>query len=152
MNKLLSGPLSTTWTWSRSNMLRSLTQGVGKGQPSGQKVVGTDTIHIIPRYKVPVGTSVTYTNFICDIRPLKEEEHRTRLTVGGNKSNYCGNPSSPVISLLDMNIFLNSFIYDAHTGARYSTVDINNYYLNNPMDIFQYMKIPTRFFTPKIQS
>ena len=55
------------------------------------------------------------------------------------------------MSLLNTKIFLNSDIYDIHKGTRYSTADIKHYYLNNPMENFQYMNIPTRFFTDEIR-
>jgi len=35
-----------------------------------------------------MGKAVTYGNFICDIRPLKSEKYRTRLTVGGDRLPY----------------------------------------------------------------
>ena len=63
---------------------------------------------------------------------------------------YCGDPGSSAGSLLDAKIFMSSVISDAHKGARYGTVDIKNYYINNMMETYQYMKIPIRFFTPGI--
>ena len=74
-----------------------------------------------------------------------------RLTIRGNKLDYCGGPSSPSVSLLDTNIFINSVRSDAHKCIRYGTTDIKHYYLNNPMEDFQYMTIPTRFFTDEIR-
>ena len=128
MDKILSGTLSNTWTRLLSNELGRLSQGVGTGKPPGQQVVGTNTICFIPRNKVPVRSKVTYAYFICDVRPLKEEEHRVKLTVGGEKLDYCDDPASSAVSLLDTKIFINSFISDAHKGAIYGTADITKYY------------------------
>ena len=50
-------------------------------------------------------------------------------------------PSTPEISLLDPNIHLNSVISDVPKFARYLKADIINYYLNNPMVKYQYMRI-----------
>ena len=94
---------------------------------------------------------VTYEHFICNIRSLKKEEHRVWLTIGGDKLSYCANLSSPAAFLLYTNIFFNSVISDAHKGDRYGTTDIKNYYLNNPMNKYQYMKIPIQLFTDEIQ-
>ena len=82
-----------------------------------------------------------YANFICDLRPLKDDTHRVRCTVGGNLLDYVDYPSSPAASLLDIKIHINSTISDAHQGARYATADIENFYLNNPMSTYRYMRI-----------
>ena len=92
-------------------------------------------------YTPPPKTKKNYANFVCDIKLSKTETHRVCLTVGGDKLTYDGNPSSPAISLLDLNIHLNSVIYDARKGACYLMSDIINYYLNNPMANYQYMRI-----------
>ena len=96
----------------------------------------------------PQRPKITYANFVCDIKLSKNETHRVRLTVGGDKLAYDGDklaydgdPSSPAISLLDLKIHLNFVISDARKGACYLTADIINYYLNNPMANFQYMLI-----------
>ena len=60
----------------------------------GQKFVGTNTIFFIPRHNVLADSKVTYANFICDVCPLNEEAYRVKLTVSGDKLNYCSDPSS----------------------------------------------------------
>ena len=92
-------------------------------------------------YTPPPKTKKNYANFVCDIKLSKTETHRVCLTVGGDKLTYDGNPSSPAISLLDLKIHLNSVISDACKGDRYLTADIINYYLNNPMENYQYRRI-----------
>ena len=72
------------------------------------------------------------------------------MTVGGDTLDYDGEPSSPAISLLDTQIFLNSVIFDSSNGATFSTADIKNHYLQSPMEKYQYMKIPLKYFTPEI--
>ena len=76
--------------------------------------------------------------------------HRVRLTVGGNKLTYNVNPISQAISLLDLKIHLNSVISDAQKFARYLTSDIINYYLNNPMVNYQYMRIHLKYIPKKV--
>ena len=53
-----------------------------------KKVVGTDTIHFIPRNKVLIDAKVMYANSICYIRPLKEEGNRVHLTIEGDNLYY----------------------------------------------------------------
>jgi hypothetical protein len=68
--------------------------------------------------KSPPDKKVTYGNFICDLRPLKTEKHRVRLTVGGDKLLYDVDAGSPAASLLETKLIINSTISDAHKGAR----------------------------------
>ena len=76
--------------------------------------------------------------------------HRVRLTVGGEKLTYDGDPSSPPISLLELKIHLNSVISGAQKGAQYLTADIINYYLNNLMENYQYMRIHLKDIPNKV--
>ena len=48
-------------------------------------IKGTDTIRSIFRNYVPTGGHVTYAIFVCDLKPLKAEKHRVRITVGGDR-------------------------------------------------------------------
>ena len=93
---------------------------------------------------------ITYANFVCNIKLSKTEKHPVRLTVGGDKLTYDGDPSSPEIILLDLNIHLKSVIFDACKGARYLTADIINYYHNNPMMNYQYMWIHLKDIPNKV--
>ena len=82
--------------------------------------------------------------------PSSPKTHRVCLTVGGNKLDYEENSSSPAVSLLDTKILLNSVISDTNKGTRYWTVDMKNFYLNNPMKTYRYIKIPIHFFMDEI--
>ena len=133
IDKLLVGKDSQTWNNSLSNEFGRLAQGIGKHRPTDQYVTGTNTIFFIPRNKVPYDAKVTYANIICNLHPLKSETHRVCMTVRGDKLEYEGDPSSPAVSLLNLKIILNSVISDAHKGARFSSTDIKNHYLQSPM-------------------
>ena len=150
IDKLLNGHDKLTWTTSLANELGRCAQGVGKSRTPSTQVAGTNTIFFIPKHAVPTGEKITYANFINDIRPLKQETHRVRMTVGGDRLDCEEDPSSPAVSLLDTKIMLNSVISDAHKGARYCTSDIKNFYLNNPMKKFRYMKIPLKYIPKEI--
>ena len=73
------------------------------------------------------------------------------MTVGGDRLEYHDDPSAPAVGLLDTKIHLNSVISDADKGARYSTADIKNFNLNNPLRIFQYMRIHKSYFTEELR-
>ena len=72
------------------------------------------------------------------------------MTVGGDKLDFDDDPASPDVSLLNTKIMINSVISDAHKGARFGTGDVKNFYLNNPMAKFRYMKIPLKFINAEI--
>ena len=100
--------------------------------------------------KIPKDRKITYENFICNIRPQKSETHRVRLTTGGDKLDYHGNPSSPEVSLLNVKIHINSNISRAKNNAKYMCIDINNFYLGTTMKYFQSMRICKKFIPQEV--
>ena len=72
------------------------------------------------------------------------------MTVGGDKIDFDDDSASPAVSLLETKIMINSVISDADKGARFGTGDVKNFYLNNTMENFRYMKIPLNFITAEI--
>ena len=85
---------------------------------------GTGTIGFIHKRDVPRGKTVTYSNFVCDLKPLKDEKHRVRLTIGGDKLNYDHETAAPTAGLLDTKIIINSTISDAKKGALFMGLDL----------------------------
>ena len=72
------------WEKSPANEFGRLMKGLKRG------IQGTETMKFIQRHEVPYNKKVTYTRFVCDYRPQKEEKERTRITVGGNRLEYQG--------------------------------------------------------------
>ena len=91
-------------------MGKSLSNEIGRIAQGIRDLFGNDTVDYIPRREVPANTIVTYANFICDFRPLKSEQYRVRLTVGGDKLQYEYDVSSPAASLMETKLFLNKNI------------------------------------------
>ena len=144
LQTLRSGPEKAIWDISAAKECFRLAQGGGKSRLPSKRVEGTNTIFFVSKQAIPMGKKVTYANFVCDIKLSNTKTLRVCLTVRGDQLTYNGNPSSPAISLLDLNIHLNSVISDTRKGAHYMTADITNNYLNNPMSNFQYMRIHHR--------
>ena len=138
IDALLSGTDKHSWLQSLSNERDRLAQGNSSG------VKGTDTIRFIFRNKVPKGRSVTYATFVCDYKPLKDEKHRVRITVGGDKLFCPKDTGSPTANILETKILLNSTISNAHRGARFISVDLRNFFLATPMGRAEYMKVNLR--------
>ena len=145
LHTLWSGPEKATWEISTVNKFSRLAQGGSKSRLPSKRVEGADTIFFVSKHAIPKGKKKTYANFFCNIKLSKTEMNRVRLTVGGNKLTYNGNPSSLAISLMDLKIHLNSVISNDHKGACYLTEDIINYYLNNSMSNLQYMRIHLKY-------
>ena len=94
---------------------------------------GTSTIQFIHRRQVPKDRDVTYATFVCDHKPLKEEKHRVRITVGGDRITCPDDMGSPTANMLETKILANSTISNAHLGARFISADLQNVFLATPI-------------------
>ena len=72
-------------------------------------------------------------------RPKKGDPYRTRLTVGGNLIVYLGDCGTSTVDLLTVKLLLNSVI--STPDSKFMTIDIKDFYLNTPMDCFEYIKL-----------
>ena len=98
IDSLLTGKSSDIWHSSLSNDWGRLAQGNDRG------IKGTDTIEFIHQREVPVGRDVTYASYVCNYRPLKEEQYRVRVTVGSDKLTYNEDSGAPAANLLETKI------------------------------------------------
>ena len=85
---------------------------------------------------------VTYGQFVCSIRPEKNEKERTRFTVGGDHINYLGEVTTPTADMLVAKLLFNSVI--STKGAKVVMVDISNFYLMTPLKRPEYVRINIR--------
>ena len=124
--------LKHIWLKAGANEFGRLAQGI-------RDIPGTDTITFISKSELPPNKRPTYARFVADIRPQKEEQHRVRLTIGGNLIQYDGDVSSPTGSLTTYKMHCNDII--STPGARALCLDIENYYLNTPLPSPEFMKV-----------
>jgi hypothetical protein len=75
-------------------------------------------------------------------RPQKAEPERIHFTVGGDCIDYKGKVSTPTAVLTTVKLLLNSVI--STPNAKFMTADIKDFYLNMPMNCYEYMRIPTK--------
>ena len=142
LKKLLKGPDGLIWDRGRSNEWgRLLEHGVGLQRPEKERIKGTGTIFFVRKHTIPEDRKISYTNYVCNVRPQKEETHRVRMTAGGDRLDYPDDPSSPAVSMQNAKLHINSTISDAKRGARYLVADIRNFYLGTPMSYFQYLRV-----------
>ena len=82
---------------------------------------------------------VTYGRVVVDYRPEKIDPYCTRMTVGSNLIVYPSDWGKPTVDLLTVKLLLSSVI--SSLGAKFLTIDIKNFYLNTPMERFEYMRL-----------
>ena len=63
-----------------------------------------------------------YGGIVVEIKPMKAETDRTRLSVGGNTIDYLVDVSTPTVYLTNLKVLLNSTI--STPEARFVTGDI----------------------------
>jgi hypothetical protein len=103
---------------------------------------GSKTIHFIHQSAMLKERRATYLRIVASLKPHKEEKHRVRFTVGGNLIDYKGKVSTHTADLPNVKILVNSTFYTP--GAKFMTADIKDFYLNTPMNCYEYMRIPVK--------
>ena len=83
---------------------------------------------------------------MCYIRTKKNDVHRTRLTVCGDRLQYRGNSASPAASLIDTKMIINSVLLDARKSEHFLTVGLKDEFLQSDLPEPEYMKIHGRYF------
>ena len=142
LSELLTGNNKEIWQKSTSNEFGHVAQGIKHG------VIGQDVINFIHKHKCPQEAKVTYASFVCDYRPLKNEKHRVRMVVGGDRLTYDDDAGSPAVSLLETKLLINSTI--STPGARFACADLKDHFLQSPMAKPEYMKIHISSFPDDI--
>jgi hypothetical protein len=130
------------WLHSAANEFGRLAQGVKT------RIKGTNTIKFIAHTAVPTGRTVTYARFCANIRQQKEETHRCRITVGGDRIDYPGEVSTKTAGLTTIKLLLNSVV--SKQNGHFMTADVNNFYLNTPLECPEYMRIPVELIPQEI--
>ena len=99
--------------------------------------------------KIPKDRTVTYTRIVVDFWPQKEDPNRVRFTVGGNLIDYPGESTTQTADLITSKILWNSVL--STPGAKFATGDIENMYLQTPMDRYEYMRIKADLVTEEFK-
>jgi hypothetical protein len=71
-----------------------------------------------------------------------------RLTVGGDRLDYSGHVATSTADITTFNFFINSTLYTA--DATMTMMDIKNYYLDNLLPRYEYMRMLLSRFTEDI--
>ena len=76
---------------------------------------------------------------VCNIRAKKKETYRKIIAAVENLIDYPVDVGTPTSELTTIKIRVNSAISDVK--SRYMCVDLKDFYLNNQMDIVEYIMI-----------
>jgi hypothetical protein len=130
------------WDKSYANELGRLCQEIGTGaSPTSKRVEGTNTLFLINYNDIPTHKrkEICHTLVVCEVRPEKDDPDRTRITIGGSRICYPGDVGTNTASLEFVKILLNSVL--SRKGARFSTINLKNFYLDTPMADPEYVRI-----------
>ena len=133
---LLAHPkYAKTWSRAGTKELGRLAQGI----PG--VVEGTNTIFFKSYDEIPNDRKkdVTYARICVNERPEKEDPNRVRITVGGDRINYTFDVGTPTADMLLVKLLFNSII--STKGAKFMSLDIKNFYLETPMERYEYMRM-----------
>ena len=133
------------WIKSNRDKIGCLAQGLG---PNSHMPKGTDTIFFIPFDKILKDRKATYIHVVCANRPEKLEPHCVRWTAGSNLVDYPGDVSTKTADITTVKILLNSVL--STPNVRFMTIDLKDFYLETPMDRYEYMHIPLTMIPDEI--
>ena len=118
--------------------LGRLTQGYKDAKETNTiRFLSLNEIPSIPRDRV-----VTYARIVVDYRPQKADPNRVRITVGGNLIEYPYELTTRIADLTTSKVMWNSVI--STPGSRYICADVKNFYLETPLDRYEYMRMPIK--------
>ena len=117
-------------------------------QGVGNRVKGTNTVFFIHHSEVPSSKRVTYGQIFVSIRTNKAKTHQVHITKGGDKLSYDGPTAMQCANLITTKILLNSAV--STILALFMFADIHDFYNNNPMVDFGYMRLPLSMFPQDI--
>ena len=96
-------------------------------------------MHFIHAREKPRGRKTTYLNIVANIRTQKEDSHRIRFTVDGDRLDYPGPTATETAEIQTSNLLFNSTI--STKGGRFMCIDLKGFYLGTPMNRYEYMRI-----------
>ena len=125
------------WEKANADEFGRLLQGNGT-----TTTTGTNTMKFIDPKDLPPNVQCTYLSLVCAYRPEKENQHRVRGVVGGDRLSYDGDCSTKTAAIDTVKLHFNHII--STPNGRHATTDVKDFYLNTPMERkdWVYLRIP----------
>ena len=125
--------------------MRAMYKELGRLAQGYKDTKGTNTIKFISLNKIcriPRDRTVTYACIVVDYREQKLDPNRVRITVGGNLIEYPYKLATRTADVTTFKVMWNSII--STNKARYACADVKNFYLNTPLDRYEYIRMPIK--------
>ena len=90
------------------------------------------------------GKKPTYARVVVDFFSQKEDPNRVRITAGGNLIKYAGELTTRTAGLTTSKMLWDSVI--STDKAKFMGLEIGDFYLETPMEEYEYMLIPLHLF------
>ena len=90
------------------------------------------------------GKKPTYARIMEYFRPQKEDPNRVRITAGENLIQYAGDLTTRTADLTITKMVWNSVV--STPGEKYAAFDVGDFYLETPLEEYEYMKILLELF------
>ena len=142
-NDLLNSSKAAAWEAATADELGRLASG---NLP--HMTEGTETIHFIYVHQLPKGKKATYVKMVVVDKPNREIKERVRMTAGGDQVAYIGDCSTKTANLTTAKCLFNSVV--STPQAKFMTMDIKDFYLNTPMELYEYLRIPVKYIPETI--
>ena len=113
----------------------------------GDNTKGTNCIFVMSHEEIkqiPEDRVITYARIVVDFRSQKADPNRVRMTAGGNLIKYPGELTTHTADLTTSKVLWNNIL--STENAKIMGLDIDNFYLETPMDRYEYMKMPLALF------
>jgi hypothetical protein len=117
-----------------------LSNKLGRIYQGNRDIAGTNTALFIDLKSIPKNRKITYGKLVCEFKPNKNEKHRVRLTVGGDRLDYSGDTATSTADITTFKILINSTL--STQEAKMMMMDIKNYCLGTPLPIYKFMQLP----------
>ena len=81
---------------------------------------------------------------MVDFQPQKDDPNRVRIPAGGNLIKYPGELTTRTADFTTSKLLWNSVI--STDDARFAALDVGNFYLETPLERYEYMRLPLKHF------
>ena len=135
----------------RDTQIKAMCIELGRIAQGYKDTKGTNTIKFLTCDEIrhiPSNHTVTYAYIVVDFCPQKEYPNCVRIAVGSNLIGYPCELSTRTADLTITKIMWNSVI--SAPGIRYITSDVKNFYLETPIDRYEYMHMPLNIIPDEI--
>ena len=100
---------------------------------------------------MPKESILIYASFVYNYQPLKEESHRVRIIIGGDRLLHDDDVDAPLANLLETKLLINSTMSDSHKGARFISIDIKDHFLATFVKTPKYMRAKYKYIPNDIK-